>query len=70
MKKELGTNGPFVLTDASSFAFLTMEKVPMHRQITIACESRSLNSAEINVSTIERELMAIVWGVRYLMLND
>ena len=53
---------PFVLTtDASGFAvgaILSQDK-------PIAFASRTLNQAEQNYSTIERELTAIVWACRY-----
>ena len=55
----------FVLrTDASSTglgAILLQDHG--HGDQTIACASRKLNSAEKNYSTVEKELLAVVWGI-------
>lgn len=51
-----------IYTDASNFALgavLTQEGHP------ICYASRTLNTHEINYSTTEKELLAIVWGVKY-----
>lgn len=71
--KEIVTNVPIlkypiftkkfkITTDASNFAIgavLSQEGHP------IAYASRTLNKTETNYSTIEKELLAIVWGVKY-----
>lgn len=71
--KEIVTNAPIlrypifskkfkITTDASNFAIgavLSQEGHP------IAYASRTLNVNETNYSTIEKELLAIVWGVKY-----
>lgn len=51
-----------IITDASNFAIgsvLTQDGHP------IAYASRTLNKHETNYSTIEKELLAIVWSVKY-----
>jgi hypothetical protein len=53
-------------TDASSEgvrAVLSQGKIG--KDLPIAFASRSLNKAERNYNTTEKELLAIVWGVRY-----
>lgn len=71
--KEIITNPPILrypnfnkrfklITDASNYsigAVLTQEGHP------ISFASRTLNDHERNYSTIEKELLAIVWGVKY-----
>jgi len=58
---------PFVLTtDANGEdlgAVLSQEKITKDRPVAFA--SRTLNQAEKNCSTSEKELLAIVWGMRY-----
>lgn len=58
---------PFILTtDASDFAIsgiLSQGNIPDDLPVSYA--SRTLNPAERNYSTIEKELLAIVWAVRY-----
>ena len=58
---------PFVLTtDASGFAvgaILSQGKIGQGKPIAFA--SRTLNQAEQNYSTIEKELTATVWACRY-----
>ena len=58
---------PFnITTDASNYAIgaiLSQGEYP--NDLPIAYASRSLNSAEINYSTIEKELLAVVWAVKH-----
>ena len=58
---------PFVLTtDASGFAvgaILSQGTIGQDKPISFA--SRTLNQAEQNYSTVEKELTAIVWACRY-----
>lgn len=58
---------PFILTtDASDYAIsgiLSQGEIPSDLPISYA--SRILNQAEKNYSCIEKELLAIVWSVRY-----
>jgi len=58
---------PFILTtDASKYAIgaiLSQGNPP--NDLPIAFASRTLNKAEINYSTIEKELLAIVWATKY-----
>lgn len=61
---------PFILTtDASQGALGIVLSQPGKQDIKldlpIAYGSRTLNGAECNYSTIERELLAIIWGVKY-----
>lgn len=60
-------NQPFILTtDASSYAIsgiLSQGVIP--NDLPISYASRTLNSAEINYPTIEKELLAIVWSVKH-----
>lgn len=57
----------FILTtDASQYAIgsILSQGVPGN-DLPVAYASRTLNKAEINYSTIERELLAIVWSVQH-----
>lgn len=75
--KELLTNAPllqfpdfskpFVLTtDASNFAVgAVLSQGPKGNDKPIAYASRTLNDAETRYSTIEKELLAIVWAVKH-----
>ena len=58
---------PFVLTtDASNVAISgILSQGPIGNDLPIAYASRTLNPAETNYSTIERELLAIVWATKY-----
>ena len=59
---------PFLLTtDASGFAMgaiLSQGKIGQDKPIVYA--SRTLNQAEQNYSTIEKELMKVVWACKHL----
>jgi len=53
-------------TDASSFAIgAVLSQGPVGKDLPIAYASRTLCSAETKYSTIERELLAIVWAVKH-----
>lgn len=56
---------PFlVTTDASNYALgAVLSQGPIGKDLPIAFASRSLNKAETNYSTIEKELLAIVFAV-------
>ena len=58
---------PFLLTtDASAFAIgAILSQGPIGKDLPIAFASRTLCSAETKYSTIERELLAIVWAVKH-----
>lgn len=60
-------NKEFVLTtDASKLAIgAVLSQGPIGSDKPIAYASRTLNSSEINYSTIEKELLAIVWATKY-----
>ena len=57
----------FILTtDASNEGVgAVLSQGEIGKDLPIAFASRSLNKAEKNYSTTEKELLAIVWGVRY-----
>lgn len=75
--KQLLTNDPilqypdftkeFLLTtDASNVAVgAVLSQGPVGSDKPIAYASRTLNSSELNYSTIEKELLAIVWATKY-----
>lgn len=75
--KKLLTNDPilqypdfskeFILTtDASNFALgAILSQGPIGSDKPISFASRTLNESEINYSTIEKELLAIVWATKY-----
>lgn len=53
-------------TDASNFAIgAVLSQGPIGKDLPIAYASRTLNPAELNYSTIEKELLAIVWATKY-----
>lgn len=58
---------PFVLTtDASNVALgAVLSQGPIGSDRPIAYASRTLNDSEQNYSTIEKELLAIVWATKY-----
>uniref|UniRef100_A0A6V7LZN9 RNA-directed DNA polymerase n=1 Tax=Bracon brevicornis TaxID=1563983 RepID=A0A6V7LZN9_9HYME len=58
---------PFLLTtDASGKAIgAVLSQGEIGKDLPIAYASRTLNQAELNYSTIEKELLAIVWGVKH-----
>lgn len=60
-------NKPFnVTTDASNFAIgAVLSQGPIGKDLPIAYASRTLNTAETHYSTIEKELLAIVYAVKY-----
>lgn len=53
-------------TDASNFAIgAVLSQGPIGSDKAIAYASRTLNESELNYSTIEKELLAIVWATKY-----
>ena len=55
-----------LMTDASNEGVgVVPSQGEIGKELPIAFASRSLNKAEKNYSTTEKELLAIVWGVRY-----
>jgi hypothetical protein len=59
------TKGFIVTCDASSFGIgSVLSQGPLGQDLPVAYCSRVLTKAEINYSTIERELTAIVWGCK------
>jgi len=57
---------PFNLTcDASNYAIgCILSQGPIGKDLPIAFASRTLNKAEINYNTAEKELTSIVWGIK------
>lgn len=57
---------PFNLTcDASDYAIgCVLSQGPIGKDLPIAFASRTLNKAEINYNTTEKELTSIVWGIK------
>lgn len=60
-------NVPFILTtDASNYALgAVLSQGEIGKDLPIAYASRSLNKSELNKSVIEKELLAIHWGIKY-----
>jgi hypothetical protein len=58
---------PFILTtDASGYAIgAILSQGELGKDRPIAYASRTLNAAEINYSTVEKELLALVWASRH-----
>ena len=58
---------PFnITTDASNVAIgAVLSQGPIGRDLPIAYTSRTLNDSETNYSTIEKELLAVVYAVKY-----
>jgi hypothetical protein len=58
---------PFILTtDASHYAIgAVLSQGPIGSDRPVCYASRTLTDSEINYSTIEKELLAIVWGTKY-----
>src|SRR5699024_8804902 len=58
---------PFILTtDASNFAIgAILSQGEIGKDLPIAYASRSLNNAECHYSTIEKELLAIIWATKH-----
>ncbi|XP_076269006.1 uncharacterized protein LOC143201674 [Rhynchophorus ferrugineus] len=58
---------PFILTtDASNFAIgAVLSQGTIGNDLPIAYASRTLSTTECNYSTIEKELLAIVWATKY-----
>lgn len=60
------TKSFLLTTDASNYAIgAIISQGPIGRDLPIAYASRTLNSAERNYSTTEKELLAIVWAVNH-----
>lgn len=57
---------PFNLTcDASNYAIgCVLSQGPIGKDLPIAYASRTLNKAEVNYNTTEKELSSIVWGIK------
>lgn len=57
----------FILTtDASNYAIgAVLSQGEIGRDLPVAYASRTLNESEINYSTIEKELLAVVWATKY-----
>ena len=54
-------------TDASNEAIgAVLSQGPIGKDLPIAYASQTLNNAEKKYPTIEKELLAIVWGCKYL----
>lgn len=55
-----------IATDASDFAIgAVLSQLKNGSELPVAYASRTLNESETRLSTIEKELLAIVWAVKY-----
>ena len=61
---------PFIVTtDASNYAIgAVLSQGIIGQDKPICYASRTLNTSEINYSSIEKELLAIVWATKYFRL--
>lgn len=58
---------PFILTtDASNFALgAVLSQGNLGSDIPVSFDSRTLTDTEVNYSTVEKEMLAIIWAIKY-----
>jgi hypothetical protein len=60
------TKGLILTTDASSEGIgVVLSQVEIGKYLPISYASRNVNNADRNYSTSEKELLAIVWGIKH-----